>query len=243
MENPIFISLSRLMSLQNKLDAVANNVANANSTGYKQQKVLFSEVLRKTSMTEQVSLVQDRAMVRDMSEGPLAATSNPLDVAIRGQGFFVVDTLNGPHYTRAGRFQLNASSQIVDDNGLPVLDSGNRPISLPSGTKDIRITADGSVYSNLNPTTAVGKINVVTFKNERQMSEIGSGLFITDEKPQAAPKDTRVIQGAIEESNVKPIAEITNMIGVQRQYEGIQKMLSAENDRTKKMIQTLGRNV
>jgi len=243
MENPIFISLSRLMSLQNKMDAVANNVANSNSTGYKQQKVLFAEVLRKTSMTEQVSLVQDRAMVRDMSEGPLSATQNPLDVAIRGKGFFVVDTLNGPHYTRAGRFQLNGNSQIVDDNGLPVLDGTNKPISLPAGTTDIRITADGSVFSNVNPTAPSGKINVVSFANERQMSEIGSGLFITDEKPQPAPKDTRVIQGAIEESNVKPVAEITNMIGVQRQYESIQKMLAAENDRSKKMIQTLGRVV
>ena len=243
MENPTFISLSRLMSLQNKMDAVANNVANSNSTGYKQQKVLFSEVLRKTSMTEQVSLVQDRAMVRDMSEGPLSATSNPLDVAIRGKGFFVVDTLNGPHYTRAGRFQLNGTGQIVDDNGLPVLDGGNRPISLPTGTTSIRITADGSVFSNVNPTAPSGKINVVSFSNERQMSEIGSGLFITDEKPQTAPKDTRVIQGAIEESNVKPVAEITNMIGIQRQYESIQKMLAAENDRTKKMIQTLGRTI
>ena len=241
MENPIFISLSRLVALQSKLDVVAGNMANANSTGFKQQKMMFSEVLRKTSMTEQISMVQDRATVRDMSEGPLEATSNPLDVALRGKGFFVVDTLNGPHYTRAGRFQLNATGQIVDDNGLPVLDSGNRPIAVPNGTTDIRITADGSVFSNVNPQASVGKINVVSFQDEGKLNEVGNGLFITDQKPQTAPKETRVIQGAIEDSNVKPISEITNLIAVQRAYEGVQKMLSAENDRTKKMIQTLGR--
>ena len=241
MENPIFISLSRLVALQSKLDVVAGNMANANSTGFKQQRLMFSEVLRKTSMTEQISMVQDRATVRDMSEGPLEATSNPLDVALRGKGFFVVDTLNGPHYTRAGRFQLNANGQIVDDNGLPVLDSGNRPIAVPNGTSDIRITADGSVFSNVNPQAPVGKINVVSFQNEGQLNEVGNGLFITDEKPQPAPKETRVIQGTIEDSNVKPISEITNLIAVQRAYEGVQKLLSAENDRQKKMIQTMGR--
>ena len=241
MENPIYISLSRMMSLHNKMDAVANNVANSTSTGYKQQKVLFSEVLKKTSMTEKVSLVHDRAMVRDMSEGPLQTTLNPLDVAIRGQGFFVVDTVNGPHYTRAGHFQLNNNSQVVDDNGLPVLDSGNKPITLPAKTVDIKISADGSVFSNVNPTAPVGKINVVSFKNERQMTEIGSGLFITDQKPQAAPKETRVIQGSLEESNVKPVAEITNMIDILRQYQGIQKVIDAEHDRQKTMIQKLGR--
>ena len=241
MENPIFISLSRLVALQSKLDVVAGNMANANSTGFKQQRLMFSEVLRKTSMTEQISMVQDRATVRDMSEGPLEATSNPLDVALRGKGFFVVDTLNGPHYTRAGRFQLNANGQIVDDKGLPVLDSGNRPIAVPNGTSDIRITADGSVFSNVNPQAPVGKINVVSFQNEGQLNEVGNGLFITDEKPQPAPKETRVIQGTIEDSNVKPISEITNLIAVQRAYEGMQKLLSAENDRQKKMIQTMGR--
>ena len=241
MENPIYISLSRMMALRNKMDAVANNVANSGSTGYKQQRVLFSEVLRKTTMTEKVSLVHDRAMVRDMSEGPLSATSNPLDIAIRGKGFFVVDTLNGPHYTRAGRFQLDGKSQIVDNNGLPVLDANNRPIAMPKGTNDIRITADGSVFSNVSPTAPVGKINVVTFQNERQMTEIGGGLFITDEKPTPPTKDTRVIQGAIEESNVKPVVEITNMIDILRQYQGIQKIIDAEHDRQKTMIQKLGR--
>ncbi|MEI6558992.1 MAG: flagellar basal-body rod protein FlgF [Rhodospirillaceae bacterium] len=241
MENSIYISLSRMMSLRNKMDAVANNVANSGSTGFKQQRVLFSEVLRKTSMTEKVSLVHDRAMVRDMSEGPLSATTNPLDLALRGKGFFVVDTLNGPHYTRAGRFQLNATNQIVDDDGLPVLDRGNRPITLPGGTTDIRIAADGSVFSNASPAAPVGQINVVSFNNEQQMKETGGGLFITDEKPQAAPKDTRVIQGSIEESNVKPVVEITNMIDILRQYQGIQKVIDAEHDRQKTMIQKLGR--
>ena len=243
MENPIFISLSRLMAVHSKLDAVANNVANATTPGYKQQRVLFSEVLRKTSMTEQVSLVQDRATVRDMSEGPISVTSNPLDVALQGKGFFVVDTLNGPHYTRAGNFQHDPKGQLTDVNGLPVLDTNNQPITMPKGSKGIRITADGSVFSSTNPTAPVAKIKVVSFDNERKMTEIGSGLYITDEKPQPAPKETRVIQGAIEESNVKPVVEITRLVDIQRQYEGVQKLISSENDRQKKMIQTLGKAV
>lgn len=244
MENPIYIALSSMMALRSKMDVISNNVANAGSTGYKQQHTLFSEVLKKTSMVEKVSLVYDRATVRDMSEGPLETTSNPLDVAIHGSGFFMVDTKNGPHYTRAGRFQLDNSGQIVTGDGLPVLDAnaGNKiPIVVPPGTKDISIAADGSVFSDISGTTAIGRLAVVTFKNERKMTEIGSGLFITDEKPQPAPAETRVIQGAMEGSNVKPVVEITNMIEVLRQYQGIQKIIDAEHDRQKSMIQKLGR--
>jgi len=241
MENPIYISLSRMLALSRHMDVVSNNVANATTTGYKQQKMTFTEFLDKPALGERVSLVQDRAVYRDMSAGPMSVTSNPLDLAINGKGYFVVDTVSGPRYTRAGRFQLNNDRQIVDNSGLPVLDASNKPVTLPAGTINVRITGDGSVFSNVNPAAAVGKINVVSFQKEQLMTEVGSGLFTTDETPQAVPKETRVAQGVIEESNVKPVVEMTNMITVLRQYQGIQKIIDAEHDRQKNMIQKLGR--
>ncbi len=244
MENPMFIALSSMMALREKMDTVANNVANTSTTAYKQQRSMFAEVLKKTTMSEQVSLVQNRTTVRDMSEGPIEVTTNPLDVALKGKGFFTVDTLNGPHYTRSGRFQLDAKGQMVDDNGLPVLDANTnnkKPVLIPNGTKDIRIAADGSVFSDMVPDAAVGRLSVVSFKKEAEMKEIGNGIFITDEKPDAIPAGTRVIQGSLEQSNVKPVQAITNMIDVLRQYQSLQKVMDAEHDRQKTMIQKLGR--
>jgi flagellar basal-body rod protein FlgF len=241
METPIYISLSRMVALQRQMDVVANNVANATSSGFKRERVMFAEYLQRPTMNERISMVQDRTTTRDMSPGPMSATSNPLDLAIRGKGYFVVDTLNGPHYTRSGRFQLDPKGQIVDDNGLPVLGSDMRPITLPTGAKDIRIQGDGSVFTNLNPTNAAGKINIVSFNNEQQMTEVGGGLFLTDEQPQPAPSDTRVAQGVIEESNVQPVVEMTNMMNVLRQYQGIQKIVDSEHKSQESMIQKLGR--
>ncbi|MEI8396165.1 MAG: flagellar basal-body rod protein FlgF [Rhodospirillaceae bacterium] len=242
METPIYVSLSRMMALRHQMDVVANNVANATTTGFKQERVQFAEFLDKPANGERVSLVQDRTTVRDLSPGPVSATSNPLDVAISGKGWFAVDTLNGPHYTRAGRFQLDAKGTIVDNNGLPVMGTGNRPITLPTGTTRINITGDGSVFSDANPLTPVGRIGVVNFQKEQQMTEVGSGLFTTDEIPTPAAKDTKITQGAIEESNVKPVIEMTNMINVLRQYQGMQKIVDAEHERLKNMIQKLGRS-
>jgi flagellar basal-body rod protein FlgF len=244
MENPIYISLSRLMTLQRHMDVVANNVANASSTGYKRQGMLFTEFLKKPAPGEQLSLVQDRAVVRDLSQGPLQSTSNPLDVALQGKGYFVVDTLNGPHYTRAGRFQLDAKGTVVDANGLPVLTAGGQPITVPRGATQLRISGDGTVSAATSataPAREVGKLNIVSFQKEQLMTEVGSGLYVTDEQPQPAGKDTKVTQGMLEESNVKPVAEITNMITILRQYQGIQKIADAEHDRQRNMIQKLGR--
>ncbi len=241
METPIYIALSRMVALQRQMDVVANNVANSTSTGFKRERVMFTEYLKKPAMGERVSMVQDRATSRDMSPGPMSATSNPLDLAIRGKGYFVVDTLNGPHYTRAGRFQLDPKGQIVDNNGLPLLGTDMKPITLPNGANQVRIEGDGSVFTNLNSRAPVGKVNVVSFTKEQMMTEVSGGLFLTDEKPQPAPKDTRLAQGVIEESNVQPVVELTNMMDVLRKYQGIEKIIDSEHNSQRSMIQKLGR--
>lgn len=241
MENPIYISLSRMMGLRRQMDVVSNNVANANTTGYKQQRVLFNEFLSKPALGERMSMVQDRGTVRDTTSGALLPTTNPLDVAINGKGYFVVDTVNGPHYTRAGRFQLDAQRQIVDESGLPVLGQNNKPITLPQGATTIRIDSDGSVVTNVNPTQAIGKLNVVRFEREQAMTPVGGGLYTTTETPAAAQPETKVQQGMLEESNVKPVVEMTNMIEILRQYQSMQRVLDAEHERQRTMIQRLGR--
>ncbi|MBP2292081.1 flagellar basal-body rod protein FlgF [Azospirillum rugosum] len=240
METPIYVALSRQMTLRRQLDVISNNIANMNTTGFKQQRMLFTEFLERPGMHEQVSFVQDRAVVRDLATGGLTQTGNPLDVALTGHGYFTVDTANGPRYTRAGNFQLNDQRQLVDGGGLPVLADNRQPITIPEGTRDIKITGDGTVATELGP---VGKLNIVTFKNEQLMTEVGSGLYVSDEEPQPAPADTKVAQGMLENSNVKPVVEMTAMIDIQRQYQSNQRMIENEHERIRSAIQKLGRTV
>lgn len=238
MENSIYVALSRQMTLRRQLDVVSNNIANMNTTGYKEQRMQFSELLERPGMHEQLSFVQDRAVVRDLSSGPLAQTGNPLDLALTGHGYFTVDTASGPRYTRAGNFQLNDQRQIVDGGGLPVLADNGQPITVPAGTKDILVSGDGTVSTELGQ---VAKLNIVTFRNEQKMTEVGSGLYVTDEQPEAAPADTKVAQGMLENSNVKPVVEMTSMINIQRQYQNNQNLLESEHQRIRTMLQRLGR--
>jgi flagellar basal-body rod protein FlgF len=125
-----------------------------------------------------------------------------------------------------------------------VLTATGQPISVPRGATQLRISGDGTVSAATSanaPARELGKLNIVSFQKEQLMTEVGSGLYITDEKPQPAGKDTKVTQGMIEESNVNATTEITSMITVLRQYQGIQKIVDAEHDRQRNMIQKLGR--
>lgn len=239
MENSIYVALSRQMALQRQLDVTSNNIANMNTTGYKNQRMLFTEFLEKPGLHEKVSFVQDRAVVRDLSVGGMTQTGNPLDLALTGQGYFTVDTASGPRYSRAGNFRLNDQRQIVDGGGLPVLANNGQPMTVPAGTSDIKVSGDGTVSTELGP---VGKLNIVTFKNEQLMTEVGSGLYVTDEQPEPAPADTKVAQGLLEGSNVKPVVEMTQMIEIQRQYMSAQRMIDNEHERIRSMIQKLGRS-
>jgi flagellar basal-body rod protein FlgF len=209
-----------------------------NTTGYKNQRMLFTEFMEKPAMHEKVSFVQDRAVVRDLSVGGMTQTGNPMDLALTGNGYFTVDTASGPRYTRAGNFRMNDQRQMVDGGGLPVLADNGQPITLPTGTSDVKVSGDGTVSTELGP---VGKLNIVTFKNEQMMTEVGAGLYVTDEEPQPAPADTKVAQGLLEGSNVKPVVEMTQMIEIQRSYMSAQKVIENENDRIRNMITKLGR--
>lgn len=236
MESPSYISLSRQEALKRQMDVVANNIANANTTGFKQQRVLFTEFLERPAMHEQMSFVQDRAVVRNLQTGPLTQTGAPLDLALTGPGYFTVDTASGRRYTRSGSFRLNDQRQIVDVGGLPLLDQRGQPLVVPENSREIKVSSDGTVSTEAGE---VGKINVVTFPQEQLMTEVGSGLYVTDQTPQAAPAETTVAQGMLEQSNVNPIVETTQMIDILRQYQQNQKMIENENDRIRNAVRRL----
>ncbi|MDE1147676.1 MAG: flagellar basal-body rod protein FlgF [Azospirillaceae bacterium] len=232
MENPIYIALSRQEALSRQMDVVANNIANMNTTGYKQQRVLFQEYMEKPGRGERVSFTQDYGLMRDTRAGVMQSTNNTLDVALKGDGYFTVETLSGPRYTRAGNFQINDRRELVDQNGLPVLDRNDNRITIPDNISDLKIQGDGTVMADR---AQLAQLKVVNFDDQQKMQTLGGGLLTTTQTPQAVT-NPQVIQGALEGSNVQAIVESTNMIEVLRQYQLNQKMIEEEHDRIRNAI-------
>lgn len=241
METAIYIALSRQDALRRQLAVTANNLANMNTTAYKAEQMLFVEYLNAPdgvdpTSPDAVSMVTDQAVVRDTTEGPVEHTGNPLDVAIDGPGFLVVDTAGGPRYTRNGRLQIDAEGKLVDVNGLAVLDDTDRPLIIPANAGQIAIDGEGNLTSDAGP---IGRIRIVEFDDDFGLTPLGAGLYATNELPQDAD-DSNLVQGALEGSNVQPIVEMTQMIEISRSYQSIQNFIKSEHERQKQAISQLG---
>lgn len=241
MENAQLIGLSRQMALQRQMDVVANNIANLNTTGFKSEQLLFEEYLmpvardRDFSFPDQrLSFTEDWATIHDMSAGAVTDTGNPLDVALDGEGFLAVQTPQGERYTKAGSMAIDARGTLVDLQGNPVL-SELGPIRFTPTETDISITADGTIASSDG---IKGKLKVVEFADPQAATREGNNLWAGG-NPQPATQ-TRVVQGAIEKSNVSGIAEMTEMIRVQRAYESAASMQERQDEMRRTAIQRLG---
>lgn len=242
METTSFVALSRQAALWRQMDMVANNLANMNTPAFKAENMMFRDYVLKSRSADRpfgdkTAYVQDVSVYRNMSEGSLSATGNPLDLAVKGDGFMVVDTPQGARYTRNGHMRLDEGGQMVTADGFPVLSTSDQPFFFAPNEQRISIAADGTVSTENGQ---VGKIRVVRFENDQDMRKTAGGLFQTDAQPQDVDKP-QVLQGMIEESNVQPVVEMTKMIQVQRSYESVQRMIENEHDRVRKAIDVLGR--
>ena len=250
MENALLVGLSRQMALMHQLDVVANNIANIDTTGYKADNAMFSEFLGSHASdqtfpggNQRVSFVQDRASWLDLNQGAIQRTGNPLDVAIDGQGFLVVQTQRGERYTRNGALQINAQGQLVTSDGNPVLgDSG--PITFQSTDHDIVISPNGIITVREGASTADsprGKLQLVTFDQPQQLQKDGASTFTVPASvtPTPAPANTTVVQGAIEKSNVNGVAEMARMIQISRSYTDIANILQQQSDQRRNALTQL----
>ena len=225
MQNAILVGLSRQVALAREMDVVANNIANLNTTGYKADGSLFEEYLSSAARGDQtgsrVSFVRDRGIWHDMSQGPIERTGNPLDIAVDGKGFLVVQTPSGERYTRNGSMQINATGQLVTSDGFPVLGDGG-PITLQSNDRQVSISRDGTISVRegaSNVDSARGKIRLVTFTNPQQLQKDGGGLFNPTADMQPQPATTGgLIQGARRKINVRGVVEMSRMIEITRAY-------------------------
>lgn len=238
MDNTVLVGLSRQVALGRELDVVANNVANINTTGFKADGSMFEEYLSPTARTNlngKVSFVQDRGTWHDLGQGAIEHTGSPLDVAIDGKGFLVVQTPRGERYTRNGALQIGANGNLMTTDGLPVLGDGG-PITFQPNDRQVSITSNGTVSVRAGTSTidsVRGKLRIVSFDQAQSMrlTKDGGGTFAAPAgvTPQADTA-SRVAQGAIEKSNVRGVVEISRMIEITRTYTQIATMLQQQSD-------------
>jgi flagellar basal-body rod protein FlgF len=246
MQNAVLVGLSRQVGLAREMDVVANNIANLNTTGYKADGSVFEEYLATAARSDQtssrVSFVRDRGIWHDMSQGPLERTGNPLDVAVDGTGFLVVQTPRGERYTRNGALQINATGQLVTSDGFPVLGDGG-PITLQPNDRQLQISRDGTVSVREGTSkvdSARGKIRLVTFTDPQRLQKDGSSTFNPTAGAQPQPATTGgIIQGAVEKSNVRGVVEMSRMIEITRAYTQIDGLLQQQNDLSQSAIDKL----
>jgi flagellar basal-body rod protein FlgF len=242
MENAQLISLSRQIALTRQMDVVANNMANINTTGFKAENILFEEYKmpkardRDFSYSDQtLSYTEDWATIHDMSAGAINATGNDLDVALQGDGFLVVQTPNGERWTKSGALQINNQGILVDQSGFPVMSNGG-PVQFGADDGSISIGEDGTIDTENGGTK--GQLRIVEFANPQQLARDGSNLY-SGSTPIPATA-TRVVQGAIEKSNVSGVTEMAEMIRVQRAYQSLADLMQKQNDLRTSAVKRLG---
>lgn len=245
MQTSTYVALSAQLALQNQLGVIANNVANANTAGFKADRQLFQSYVDKLKVPgDGVAFVQDRATYIDKQAGPIQTTGNSLDVAIEGSGYLSVSTPQGVQYTRDGRLQVAPDGTLIDSGGRTVLNQDGNSIQLPTQYSALQILGDGTINARIQGAWQnVGQIALYEPTDPLGVRKSGDGLM-TDLPGGMQPVSpdsttTRLVQGSLEGSTVEPIKEIANMTELSRAYERLQTLLSNDNDREQKMIQTL----
>lgn len=241
MENAQLIGLSRQMGLLRQMEVVANNMANLNTTGFKAERLLFEEykspVARDRDFAfpdQRLSYTNDWATVHDLTSGPMIDTGSPLDVALQGKGFLVVQTPEGERYMKAGSLGINSDGVLTDPSGNPVLGKGG-PIEFETEDTDISISADGTISTSSG---TKGTLRLVEFADPQNVERYGNNLWAGGTPIPAT--GTTVVQGSIERSNVTGMAEMSEMIRIQRAYEDVSSILQRQDEQRRSAIQKLG---
>ncbi len=246
LENALYVGLSRQLALRRQMDAIANNIANMNTTGFKKESVMFEQALvdarNSGPRRDKIAFATERGTYRTLRDGPLTPTGNPLDLAISGSGYFQVQTDDGARYTRNGNFRINADGFLTTNEGFLVLDDSGlaaglpgSPIEIGTQTTNITITDDGLINT---PDGPVARLALARFDAPQEMRKTGNSLYSTDEPPKQAT-DSTVRQGMLEGSNVQAVIEMTRMIDVLRSYQSTQKLLETDNDLQRRAIERL----
>ena len=222
------------MALHRKLETLAQNVANAETTGFRARQLAFHEYLKSDRGIDDSgkrerpsSLVAPHLPSISHSQGSLRSTGNPLDVGIDGEGYLIVQTDAGERYTRNGALTVNGEGRLVTLDGQIVVGK-NGAISVPSNEGQITIAPDGTISS---AKAVLGQIRLVRFETPNALQSIGGDFLFSNESPtDVKPGDARLVSGYIEKSNVDITREMANLSEIVRSYEMVARLLQKSQD-------------
>jgi flagellar basal-body rod protein FlgF len=239
MADGIYIALSGAVAQQNALDVVSNNVANAQTTGFRGQKVSFGEMLVQAATPTTptgAAYVAIGKVTESAAQGPIQNTTNPLDLALVGDGYFAVDTARGPRYTRAGSFRISTEGQLVDQDGHVARAAGGGSINIPETTKLVTVQGDGTVVADGE---ALGTLELVRFAPAGLQRE-GGTLYAALPNVQALEGTPEVLSGALEGSNVNSVGGVVDLVKVSRTYEALLSAIDTFREVDKRAARELG---
>lgn len=255
----LYTAATGMDAQQTRLDVIAHNLANSNTTGFKRARADFEDLLSETIRSAtaptaqgggrpeplQVGLgVRTAATTRSFSQGDMTSTENPLDIAIEGNGMFRIQRSNGDYaYTRAGNFRTDATGRIVTQTG-EMVDPG---MTLPQDTQTITIRSDGTVLASVpgrSEPTELGTIQLALFTNSGGLEAMGNNLFqataASGEPLLVKPGEQgagSLSQGFLESANVKAVTEMVDMITTQRAYEMNSKVIQSADQMLQRLTQ------
>ena len=243
MDRLIYTAMTGASQAFTRQAGVANNLANASTTGFRAMEHRFRAVPVQGEGAPTRAFVVDASVADVFEQGPMMATGRPLDVAVHGDGWIAVQTANGREaYTRAGNLQVNANGQLQTTGGLTVLSEGG-PIAVPPDNS-ITISPDGTVsvvplFGTPNSTNDVGRIKLVNPPRETLVRG-DDGLFRTRSgQPAEADENVRLAPETLEGSNVNPVDAMVSLISLSRQFEMQIKMLQSADANASKATQIL----
>ena len=235
---------SRTLSTQRQFTAVADNVANVNTAGFRKLEMNFREVISRPQGTPTASYVADRALLVSQSDGAMQSTGNQLDIALAGNGYFAIDVNGVTQYTRRGQFVLNNEGTLVTPEGHSVLDNSGAPIQFTPEVKTISFASDGTISTEQGQ---LGQLGIFQFSDAdvKLLQRAGNTAFIPQLGAVATPADfgvpgaPQVRQGFVEASNVNAVQEMVDMETVSRAYQQSITMARSLEDLEQRAIRNL----
>lgn len=234
MENAGYTTLTRQSGLMREMQTVANNIANAATTGFRQEGLIFSEHITRMEGGPSLSMATANVRNTSMLQGALTQTGGTLDFAIEGDGFFLIETPQGERLTRAGSFSVSPAGDMVTNDGFRVLGAGGTPVFVPPDAANLSVSPDGTVSDDGRPLAQIGLVQPV---DRTGLIREDGVMFRAEAGVEPAPGG-RILQGFVEGANVDPIGQMARMIEIQRAYEMGQSFLDSENKRIRTAMQT-----
>ncbi|MCX8996097.1 flagellar basal-body rod protein FlgF [Rhizobiaceae bacterium BDR2-2] len=241
MQSGLYVAISSQIALEKRLTTIADNIANMNTVGFRSTEVKFDEMMSRTGndLNARIAFVSQGNDYLNTRTGHFVQTENPLDFAIRGDAWFAIETPAGQVLTRDGRFSMSENGDLLTTRGYPVLDAGGAAIQLDPAAGPPDVGADGRITQN---GVVVGALGLFEVDIDQGYLRYDNSGIITTAAPQPVVDNIEVgiVQGYVEQSNVNAIGEMTQLIQVNRAFDGIASLMRDSETGFSEAIKTLG---